>query len=78
MSSLFDCSGIKRITKDGYVGKEFYDIFLWNFSVIRVTDKYAMQELETTIKEVKKMCERTGLEDCYYQILTEELKEKGW
>lgn len=54
MSSLFDNSIIKRVYKDGYVGKEYYEIILWNFSVIRISDKYYMYELETTINEVKK------------------------
>ena len=78
MSSLFDGSPIKRIEKGGYVGKEYYDIILWNFSVIRVTDKREIEKLEAIIKSVKRDCERMDLEDMYYKILTDTLMEEGW
>lgn len=78
MNSLFDNSIIKRVLTAGYVGKEHYEIVLHNGSSIYVTDKYEMQELEDVINKVKKICDDFQIEDKYYEILTEELKELGW
>lgn len=78
MSSLFDNSLIKRINKGGYVGKERYEIYLWNGTIIYVTNVYAMQELEKIIKEVKDFTNRNDMPEAYYTILTDRLKEEGW
>lgn len=78
MSSIFDNSIIKRVLTAGYVGKEHFEIVLDNGSSIYVTDKYEMQELETVINKVKKICSDFQIEDKYYEILTEELQELGW
>ena len=77
-SSLFENSIIKRISKGGYVGKERYEIYLWNGSVIFVTDKNDMQELEKIIKEVTDFTTRHDVQDTYYSMLTDRLIEEGW
>ena len=78
MSSLFDNSLIKRITKGGYVGKERYEINLWNGTIIYVTDSHEMQELEKIIKEVTDFVTRHDVQDTYYSMLTDRLIEEGW
>lgn len=78
MSSLFDNSFIKRITKGGYVGKERYEIYLWNGTVIYVTDSKEMQELEKIMKEVTDFVTRLDVQDTYYSLLTDRLIEEGW
>lgn len=78
MSSLFDNSLIKRITKGGYVGKERYEIYLWNGTVIYVTDSNEMQELEKIIKEVTNFVTKHDVQDTYYSMLTDRLIEEGW
>lgn len=78
MSSLFDNSIIKRVVTAGYVGKEHYEIVLYNGSSIYVTDTYEMQKLKEIIKEVKDFTSRNGLEEEYYSILTDRLKREGW
>lgn len=78
MSSLFDNSLIKRVSKDGYVGKEYYEIYLWNGSVIIVSDPYEMQRLEKIIKEVTDFVTIHDVQDTYYSILTDKLIEEGW
>lgn len=76
--SLFENSIIKRISKGGYVGKERYEVHLWNGGVILVTDKSDMQELEKIIKEVKDFTDRNDMPEAYYTILTNRLIEEGW
>ena len=77
-SSIFDNSLIKRVTKAGFVSNERYEIHLWNGSVIIVSDPYEMQKLEKIIKEVTEFTTRNEIEDAYYSILTDRLKEEGW
>lgn len=78
MSSLFDNSLIKRVSKGGYVGKERYEIYMWNGSVIIVSDPYEMQRLEKIIKEVTDFVTRHDIQDTYYSMLTDKLIEEGW
>ena len=78
MASLFDNSIIKRVLTAGYVGKEHYEIVLYNGSSIYVTDKHEMQVLQDTINETKQLCEKYNAEEVYYEILTSKLQEKGW
>ena len=78
MDSIFDNSIIKRVLTAGYVGKEHYEIVLYNGSSIYVTDRYEMQVLQDTINETKQLCEKFNIEDKYYEILTLKLQERGW
>ena len=77
-NSLFDNSIIKKITKGGYVGKNRYEIYLWNGTVIYITDPYDMWKLEKIVKEVVDFVTRNDVQDAYYSILTDRLIEEGW
>lgn len=53
-------------------------IYLYNGSVIIVSDPYEMQRLEKIIKEVNDFVTRHDIQDAYYSMLTDKLIEEGW
>lgn len=82
MSSLFDNASIHYISPfGGNVAGEplFYEIILYNGSVITINKSDDIQTLHKCISDARGICKRNNFsERVYYEILTELLIEEGW